>query len=187
MSNVKEYNKKGYKKGHPNYYLGKYPKQFNYKSKLYKIYASIIQRCSNPKDKGYKNYGGRGIKICEEWENDYMAFCNWCIENGYSEQKTEKGRNKLTIDRINNDGNYEPSNCRWIVQKQNERNKRTNKFITYNGETHCLIEWAEILNLPSTTLYNRLFEGWSVERAFNTPINEKHKNKKYLKIVRNDL
>ena len=86
------------------------------KTKLYSVWKSMKQRVLNPKDKGYKNYGGRGITICPEWTNDYIVFRDWTLSNGYAEG--------LQINRINNDGNYEPSNCNWITNKENQRNRR---------------------------------------------------------------
>lgn len=89
------------------------------RTKLYMVYTSIKQRCLNPNNKNYDDYGGRGIKICNEWEKDYITFEKWAIDNGYKEG--------LTIDRINNDGNYEPSNCRWSDKKTQVNNQRIRK------------------------------------------------------------
>lgn len=131
------------------------------KTRLYKIWAKIKERCYNPKAIRYKNYGGRGIKVCSQWLN-FEPFYEWSITNGYNDT--------LTIDRINNNGNYEPSNCRWVTDKVQARNKTTNKLYTYNNETHCLPEWAEIINISESKLRQRLCKlKWSVERAFNTP------------------
>lgn len=93
-------------------------------TRLNKVYRSLIERCENPKCKAYKYYGGRGISVCAEWKNDYQAFYKWAVENGYSEEILPNGKNKLTIDRINNDGNYEPSNCRWVTMAVQNKNKR---------------------------------------------------------------
>ena len=133
-------------------------------SRLYRIYQSMKGRCYYPCVKGYERYGGRGISICEEWYQDFLSFYKWSLENGYNDT--------LSIDRINIDGNYEPSNCRWVSPKVQGRNTRTNHRITYKGETHCLIEWAEILKINYGTLKNRIRRGWSTERAFEEPIHE---------------
>ena len=117
------------------------------------------QRCFNPKDRNYHNYGGRGITVCDEWL-DYLTFKKWCDENGY-----EQG---LSIDRINNDGNYEPGNCRWVTQKVQNNNKRTIHWITYNGETKSLSEWAASLGLKPNSLIQRLHK-YSVEEALSVP------------------
>lgn len=118
------------------------------KTRLYRIFGNIKQRCYYKNNKDYKNYGGRGIIVCDEWLKDFKKFYDWAINNGYQDG--------LTIDRINNDGNYEPSNCRWITKKAQSRNNRNNRIITYKGETHCLIEWSEILKIPYPTLRSRI-------------------------------
>lgn len=92
--------------------------------RIYDVWKSIKYRCNNPNNKSYKNYGGRGIRVCDEWQNDFMSFYNWAISSGYKEEKLPNGLNLLTIDRINNDGNYEPSNCRWVTNAENAKNKK---------------------------------------------------------------
>lgn len=98
--------------------------------RIRKCYGHMKDRCYNSKDKNYKRYGGRGITICDEWLNDYYAFESWALANGYSDD--------LTIDRINNDGNYEPNNCRFVTVKGNNNNRSSNKRFTYNGKTKNL-------------------------------------------------
>ena len=121
------------------------------------------RRCNNPSYIGYEYYGGRGIKVCDEWQNNFEAFYNWSIENNYSIG--------LTLDRIDVNKNYEPSNCRWVTWKVQNNNTRFNHLITYKGETKTLTEWCETLNLPRDPIYSRLNKyGWSVERALTTPI-----------------
>ena len=115
------------------------------------------QRCYNPNKPQYKDWGGRGITICDEWLNDFMAFYDWAMSNGYQDN--------LTIDRIDNNKGYEPSNCRWVDHKIQNRNKRNNRNYTINGETHCLTEWCEILGLNRGTVKNRLRYGWSIEQS----------------------
>lgn len=123
-------------------------------------------RCYNINSHAWENYVGRGIKICEEWKNNIISFYNWSMQNGYTDN--------LTIDRINVDGNYEPSNCRWVTMKIQANNRRYHKLITYNNETHNLTEWADILKINRKTLNKRLLIGWSIKKAFTTPVNYSH-------------
>lgn len=131
-------------------------------TKLYKKYRRMVYRCENPNAKSYKDYGGRGIKVCPEWRNDFLKFYEWCMSSGYQEG--------LTIDRIDNNGDYSPDNCRWATKIQQDNNRRNNKFISYNGETHTLAEWNRICGFTRGTIDGRLSKGWSVERAITTPI-----------------
>lgn len=103
---------------------GKKTHGFSHKERLYSVWLNIKDRCYNKNNNHYQSYGGRGIIMCDEWKNDYMLFRNWCIANGHKEEIKESGRNNLTIDRINVDGNYEPNNCRFITNKENCLNKR---------------------------------------------------------------
>ena len=138
-------------------------------TRLYEVWKGIKQRCYNPKHRAYHNWGGRGIKMCEDWKNNFQSFYDWSYANGYSPENQKDEKNKLTIDRIDVNGNYEPSNCRWVKRSKQARNKRANKIISYRSEEHCLVEWCEYLNLNYPTIYSRLNKGWSVERAFETP------------------
>lgn len=109
----------------------------NRNSRLYKIWIGIKKRCYNDKCYNYQDYGGRGIVLYNGWLHDFQAFYDWSMSNGYNDN--------LTIDRINNNGNYEPSNCRWVDRKTQAQNRRSSKMYTINGDTHCLKEWCEIL------------------------------------------
>lgn len=129
--------------------------------KLYRIWVNMRRRCLNEKAVDYKHYGGRGICICPEWD-DYGAFYQWAYANGYKEG--------LTIERKDNNGNYEPSNCRWATRKEQARNTRNCHRVTFNGETKTLVEWAESLGIPYTALRMRLHHGWSIEKALTTPV-----------------
>ena len=130
----------------------------NKNRRLYNIYQNMKQRCYYKKSIGYKNYGGRGIKVCDEWKNDYVKFYEWSINNGY--------KDNLTIDRININGIYEPNNCRWITRKEQNNNMRTNRYITYNNQTKTIAQWAETLNMSPQKLKYRI-DHWSIEKAFN--------------------
>lgn len=130
------------------------------KHPLYRIWLGIKQRCYNLNAKRFQDWGGRGITMCDEWRNDFQAFYDWAIANGY-----EKG---LSIDRINNNDNYTPENCRFTTVVEQQRNMRRNNMIEYRGETKTLSEWCEILNLNYNNVKSRLRYGWSIERAFET-------------------
>ena len=139
-------------------------------TRLYRIWANIKVRCYNPKKDNYSYYGKEGIAMCQEWLNNFENFYKWSIENGY--------QSNLTIDRINNQGNYEPSNCRWVTAKQQQNNKNNNHLIEYKGETHTLTEWSEMLNINCRTLHKRLvYLNWSIEKALNTPTRKIRKEK----------
>jgi hypothetical protein len=139
-----------------------------YKSRLYGIHHCMMCRCYTKSASGYEYYGGRGIKVCNEW-HDFLTFYNWSIDNGYSDD--------LSIDRIDTNGDYEPSNCRWATWKEQANNKRDSRFITYNGKTMTLSQWAEYIGIDERTLYKRFSMGWSVEKALTYPVNEKFSRK----------
>lgn len=123
----------------------------------------MLQRCYNPNDHSYKHYGGRGISICEEWKSNFKAFYDWAIPNGW-----EKA---LEIDREDNNGNYEPDNCRWVTPKVNSNNKRSNRFIEFKGIIKTAKEWAEEYNIPYTCFINRIgIYKWTIEKALTTKL-----------------
>lgn len=137
------------------------------KTRLYNIWQGIKRRCNNKNAINYKNYGLRGIKMCTEWENDFMLFKDWAYQNGYNAN--------LTIDRIDNDKNYCPSNCIWSDQKYQQNHKRNNRYITYNNQKHTLSEWAQITGLSTSVIDSRLNKlEWSEQKTLTTPLRGKN-------------
>lgn len=130
-------------------------------SSLWQIHKSMKHRCYYMLDKNFKNYGGRGITICDEWLGNagFVRFMNWALENGFQEG--------LTIDRIDNDGGYEPSNCRWVTMKEQNLNKRSNAFIEFMGIRKPRSVWADAIGIHSTSLKYRV-EKWGIEKALLT-------------------
>ena len=141
-----------------------------WKSREFSIWQSMKDRCYNPNNPRYKNYGGRGILVCERWKE---SFKNFFDDMGKS--------NGLTIDRIDVNGNYEPGNCRWTNPKIQARNRRNNKVYTYMNETLCVSEWCEKLKIPISTFHNRINRGWSIDKIVETPINQMNRKKKFVK------
>ena len=130
-------------------------------TRLFKIWKQMKSRCELPSDYDYQNYGARGITVCNEWQ-EFLVFKEWAESHGYAQN--------LTIDRIDVNNGYSPENCRWATAREQNRNKRNNHMITYNGETHCLMEWCEILGFQWGLLNSRINTlGWDIERAFTTP------------------
>lgn len=135
--------------------------------RLYGIWNGMKARCYRKSNSRYKNYGARNIKVCDEWKNDYEAFREWAYENGYDENAEYM---QCTIDRIDVNGDYEPSNCRWVDVKVQTRNKTNNIYITYKGETKIIKDWARQLGTDSGVLKRRLQKGWTIEDTIETPI-----------------
>ena len=131
------------------------------KTSTYKSWEAMIQRCSNASLKSYKNYGGRGISVCYEWTKFEKFYADMGIKP-----------NGCSIDRIDVNGNYDKLNCRWSTMKQQNRNRRNNRLIEFNGETMCVNEWAESLGINKRTLLNRLTNGWEIKKALTHPVHQ---------------
>lgn len=136
--------------------MGKF-KHGKTKTRLYRTWRHIINRCYNENVLDYLNYGKRGIKMCEDWRSDFMPFYNWSMANGYNDN--------LTIDRIDVNGNYEPSNCRWITKSEQAKNRRSCIYYNINGEKLCLTDCCKILKLNYNTVAHRIQHGWPIEKA----------------------
>lgn len=136
-------------------------------TKLYGVWNGIKNRCLNPNHKSYKNYGGRGIKLCEQWL-DFSNFYEWALNNGYKEG--------LSIERENVNGDYEPSNCHWATAKEQANNTRANHFIEYNEKIKTIQQWEDETGLP---IGQRLSYGWTIEQAIETPLNNNFKVYEY--------
>jgi hypothetical protein len=119
----------------------------------------MMARCYRTDHRYYYRYGGRGISVCQRWHDVHLFIADM--------GNRPEGK---SLDRIDNDGNYEPSNCRWTTHSKQIQNSSTAKNITFNGETHCVTEWARRLGMKSITLSTRLRDGWPIERAFTEPI-----------------
>lgn len=132
--------------------------------RLHKIWESMNERCNYEKHPHFESYGGRGITVCDKWKT-YLPFAKWAFANGYAPS--------LTIDRIDNNGNYEPKNCRWISVRAQQNNKRSNHTIEFMGETHTISEWSEKTGIKYTTLKERIKCGWSAEKALTTDVRKR--------------
>jgi hypothetical protein len=125
-------------------------------SRTYGIWNGMIQRCTNSNRRGFPDYGGRGIGVCQRWLNSFEAFLE---DMGHPPSR------KHSIERIENDGNYEPVNCRWATSREQSLNKSTNRWITFGGRTQCLEDWAKETGIDKTTIFNRLKAGWEASKA----------------------
>ena len=134
-------------------------------TKLYRVWASMKNRCDNELDSAYKWYGGKCVTYDKSW-GKFEGFLNWAESSGYEEG--------LTIERVDVDGNYQPDNCKWITQSEQLLNTTRTLNIEYNGQTKTLKEWSDVLGIKYDTLYARInYPNWSVERAFTEPVNRK--------------
>lgn len=132
-------------------------------TRLHKIWDGIKYRCYNPNAPRYEDWGGRGITMCDEWRDSFIAFYEWSIANGYNDT--------LSIDRINNDLGYCPENCRWATHKEQVKNRRCCINIEHNGIVKSLEEWSEESGIKYATLYHRYRLGWNSEDILMTPVN----------------
>lgn len=130
--------------------------------RLYTIWKGMNARCFNERHKSFKDYGAKGIAVCEDWKH-FEPFKEWALSHGYADD--------LTIDRIDVSKGYSPDNCRWVSVREQNNNQARTLWLTYNGETMQLSYWADRLGINYHTLYDRLYlHGWSIEKAFNTPV-----------------
>lgn len=129
-------------------------------TRLYGIWLAMRRRCHLATDSAYHEYGARGIVVCDDWNRSFEAFKSWAMTHGYSDN--------LSIDRIDNNGNYTPDNCRWVDCVAQANNRRSNRILTHNGESHTVTEWARILGKNPKTLFTRLYSGDSVEQILRT-------------------
>lgn len=121
------------------------------KTRIHSIWRKMRDRCNNPHASNYLNYGGRGISVCKEWDDNFMSFYKWALANEYNDH--------LSIERIDVNGNYEPTNCKWITLSEQGRNKRSTKYAVINGVKKPLIEWAELHDLSYKTISTRWSRG----------------------------
>ena len=126
------------------------------RSPVFRSWAHMMERCTNKNCADYKNYGGRGIAVCDEWQ-DSTIFIEWAFSHGYKEG--------LTIDRINVDGDYTPNNCRWVTRSDQNKNRRSTILLTYNGKTQCAKDWAREYGVKYETFLRRLRRGVPIEQA----------------------
>lgn len=145
------------------------------RERLYNVWKGMRSRCRNPHHKSYFKYGGRGIDVCHEWD-DYEAFRQWALSNGYQE---DAKYGICTLDRVDVNKGYAPDNCRWVDELTQANNTRVNRLLTYNGKTQTVAEWSRELEISLHILYARLNAlGWSVEKTLSTPVRKCEKRNK---------
>lgn len=131
------------------------------KTPLHSRWLGMKDRCYNPREESFANYGARGITVCDEWRDNFQAFYDWSISNGFNQS--------LSLDRIDNNGPYAPWNCRWVDRATQNRNTRRNRLVTVNGRTQTIMDWAIEKGVWETLIRRRLNAGWDAEKAVNTP------------------
>lgn len=131
------------------------------RTRLWTIWCGMKSRCYYPKNIAYKDYGGRGIRVCDEWLHDFVSFLNWSMKNGYAEN--------LTIDRIDCNGNYDPSNCKWSTYEEQENNRRDTVFLSISGINLPVSEWARKVGISAATLRWRMKNGWRENEILMRP------------------
>lgn len=135
---------------------------FEVPKRLVHIYSAMKHRCNNPNNNGYQNYGGRGIKVCKEWNDNAEMFYRWALANGYS--------GETSLDRIDVNGGYSPENCRWATQKTQANNRRNNRAVEINGTVKTISEWADFAGLPYSLVADRVIKKkWAGERILEPP------------------
>lgn len=141
-----------------------------YGTRIHRTYTNMKTRCYNPHYYLFKNYGGKGITICDEWlgENGLKNFADWSMKNGYSD--------KLSIDRIDNSKGYSPENCRWVDMRTQQNNRTNNRILSCGGESHTMAEWSKISGIPYFAIQGRLSRGWSEQDAVSRPL-QRQKNR----------
>lgn len=139
-----------------------------YSHPLYNLWRKMIERCYKHTNIGYRNYGARGIKVCEAWKTSFESF----VADMGSRPSLDH-----SVDRIDNDGDYEPGNCRWATPKEQRRNARDNRVLEFRGIRKCVSEWADELGMTDDVILKRLKYGWSVEEALTTPYQRGKHNK----------
>lgn len=131
-------------------------------SRIYSIWLDMNRRCADENRERFKDYGGKGIEVCNSWKNSFKSFKDWALANGYSEE--------LTIDRIDNNGDYEPDNCKWSTYKEQNNNRGYHRFVEINGVVKNVTQWCEELGMDKHLVRSRIHKGWSEEEALLIPI-----------------
>lgn len=131
-------------------------------TRIFNIWKNMIARCEQPERADFCWYGGRGICVCEEWKNDFLNFKKWALQNGYADQ--------LTLDRVDNNKNYSPDNCRWANISMQARNRRNNHILIYKNQAKTIAEWSEITGIHRATLTSRVKAHWSIEKTLTLPV-----------------